>query len=236
MGNGALPHGPSYRAHPRLYLSGGGNASNLRQLLGEQRKCMDERLRPPSTRIGALLFPDAILKAEFEANAVLRKGDGYQGRSYLISLISLFSRRAKIAIQRPKPAGTVRAPNASSHGGGACVPPAALASTDGKRAVERRKEPHHNSGSDHRYNRDHDKKNSLFKGSHPHPRGHALIPPASRGGGGVERAVALQNIDHRARCPLPAASSLDHGRHGLFLHGSGPITGRLKEWRRPVYW
>jgi hypothetical protein len=55
------------------------------------------------------LFPDAILKAEFEANAVLRKGDGYQGRSYLISLISLFSRRAKMAIQRPKPAGTVRA-------------------------------------------------------------------------------------------------------------------------------
>jgi hypothetical protein len=54
-----------------------------------------------------LLFPDAILKA-FEANAPLR-GDGYQGRSYLISLISLFSRRAKMAIQRPKPAGTVRA-------------------------------------------------------------------------------------------------------------------------------
>jgi hypothetical protein len=23
MGNGALPHGPSYRAHPRLYHSGG---------------------------------------------------------------------------------------------------------------------------------------------------------------------------------------------------------------------
>jgi len=22
MGNGALPHGPSYRAHPRLYLNG----------------------------------------------------------------------------------------------------------------------------------------------------------------------------------------------------------------------
>ena len=47
-------------------------ASSLLQLSGEQRKCMDERLRPPSTRIGALLFPDAILKAEFEANAPLR--------------------------------------------------------------------------------------------------------------------------------------------------------------------
>ena len=23
MGNGALPHGPSYRAHPRLYLNSG---------------------------------------------------------------------------------------------------------------------------------------------------------------------------------------------------------------------
>ena len=48
---------------------------------------MDGRPRLPSTLIGALLFPDAILKAEFEANAPLR-GNGYQGRSYLISLIS----------------------------------------------------------------------------------------------------------------------------------------------------
>ena len=48
---------------------------------------MGERPRLPSTRIGTLLFPDAILKAEFEANAPLR-GNGYQGRSYLISLIS----------------------------------------------------------------------------------------------------------------------------------------------------
>jgi hypothetical protein len=48
---------------------------------------MGERPRLPSTLIGTLLFPDAILKAEFEANAPLR-GNGYQGRSYLISLIS----------------------------------------------------------------------------------------------------------------------------------------------------
>jgi hypothetical protein len=40
------------------------------------------------------------------------------------------------------------------------------AETDGKRAVERRKEPHHNSDSDHRYSRDHGKKNRVFKGSH----------------------------------------------------------------------
>ena len=40
------------------------------------------------------------------------------------------------------------------------------AETDGKRAVERRKEPHHNSGSDHRYDCDHGKENRVFKGSH----------------------------------------------------------------------
>jgi hypothetical protein len=40
------------------------------------------------------------------------------------------------------------------------------AETDGKRAVERRKEPHHNSGSDYRYDRYHGKEDRLFKGSH----------------------------------------------------------------------
>ena len=49
MGNGALPHGPSYRAHPRLYLSGEAMAASLRQLLGEQRKYMEGRPRLPST-------------------------------------------------------------------------------------------------------------------------------------------------------------------------------------------
>ena len=44
------------------------------------------------------------------------------------------------------------------------------AETDRKRAVERRKEPHHNSGGDHRYNRDHGKENRVFKGSHKRRR------------------------------------------------------------------
>jgi len=33
MGNGALPNGPSYRAHPRLYQSRHGSMSALRSLL-----------------------------------------------------------------------------------------------------------------------------------------------------------------------------------------------------------
>jgi ABC transporter substrate binding protein len=34
MGNGALPHGPSYRAHPRLYLSGGGQGVEFTSAFG----------------------------------------------------------------------------------------------------------------------------------------------------------------------------------------------------------
>jgi hypothetical protein len=34
MGNGALPHGPSYRAHPRLYLSGGGQGVGFTSAFG----------------------------------------------------------------------------------------------------------------------------------------------------------------------------------------------------------
>jgi hypothetical protein len=49
MGNGALPHGPSYRAHPRLYLPGRKlrytKWLNLRQLLelsGREMGCGSE--------------------------------------------------------------------------------------------------------------------------------------------------------------------------------------------------
>jgi hypothetical protein len=34
MGNGALPHGPSYRAHPRLYQSGGGQGVEFTSAFG----------------------------------------------------------------------------------------------------------------------------------------------------------------------------------------------------------
>ena len=34
MGNGALPHGPSYRAHPRLYLSGGSQGGEFTSAFG----------------------------------------------------------------------------------------------------------------------------------------------------------------------------------------------------------
>jgi DNA-binding transcriptional LysR family regulator len=37
VGNGALPNGPSYRAHPRLYLSGGSRMSALTPLLEVER-------------------------------------------------------------------------------------------------------------------------------------------------------------------------------------------------------
>ena len=38
MGNGALPNGPSYRAHPRLYLFGHVAISELSLLWGVKRK------------------------------------------------------------------------------------------------------------------------------------------------------------------------------------------------------
>src|SRR6266702_5557908 len=37
MGNGALPNGPSYRAHPRLYLPGPWNIARRRLLMAEER-------------------------------------------------------------------------------------------------------------------------------------------------------------------------------------------------------
>jgi hypothetical protein len=38
MGNGALPNGPSYRAHPRLYLFGRNGPSWRCPLIGAERK------------------------------------------------------------------------------------------------------------------------------------------------------------------------------------------------------
>jgi len=48
MGNGALPHGPSYRAHPRLYPSDGLLRVTNRELFGAQRTCRElvERVDP----------------------------------------------------------------------------------------------------------------------------------------------------------------------------------------------
>ena len=40
MGNGALPHGPSYRAHPRLYRSVSAVLSELRLLLEVNRSLL----------------------------------------------------------------------------------------------------------------------------------------------------------------------------------------------------
>jgi putative ABC transport system substrate-binding protein len=47
MGNGALPHGPSYRAHPRLYLSGGSQGGEFTSAFGGVAKRMDGRPRLP---------------------------------------------------------------------------------------------------------------------------------------------------------------------------------------------
>jgi hypothetical protein len=37
MGNGAMPHGPSYRAHPRLYQLGPAKKSAIRSLSCDKR-------------------------------------------------------------------------------------------------------------------------------------------------------------------------------------------------------
>jgi hypothetical protein len=103
------------------------------------------------------------------------------------------------------------------------APPAALASTDGKRAVERRKEPHHNSGSDHRYDRDHGKENRVFKGSHSHPR------PQSAG----SRQMLRFNSGHQNRKLRPAKWVIVHfavlqSRAAQVSFGSfAPISARL---------
>jgi hypothetical protein len=59
MGNGALPHGPSYRAHPRLYLPGRKlrytKWLNLRQLLelsGREMGCGSEDFGLKMTQLG----------------------------------------------------------------------------------------------------------------------------------------------------------------------------------------
>jgi hypothetical protein len=44
MGNGALPNGPSYRAHPRLYLRGQTNSAVEWSLLDQQRTNFGRRL------------------------------------------------------------------------------------------------------------------------------------------------------------------------------------------------
>jgi hypothetical protein len=36
MGNGAMPNGPSYRAHPRLYLSGHSRHRNILSAIGQE--------------------------------------------------------------------------------------------------------------------------------------------------------------------------------------------------------
>jgi hypothetical protein len=45
MGNGALPHGPSDRAHPRLYLSGHANDAEQCLLSSAKRTCHKDGVR-----------------------------------------------------------------------------------------------------------------------------------------------------------------------------------------------
>jgi hypothetical protein len=47
MGNGALPNGPSYRAHPRLYLFGHGGMSDVSPYRAPKRK-LPEALAVPA--------------------------------------------------------------------------------------------------------------------------------------------------------------------------------------------
>ena len=53
MGNGALPNGPSYRAHPRLYLSGHARRGEECPLTGEQQTWADVTFGPDSTAEGS---------------------------------------------------------------------------------------------------------------------------------------------------------------------------------------
>jgi hypothetical protein len=57
MGNGVLPHGPSYRAHPRLYLTGGSLRRENTAVVGNGADANWAVSAPPaklcSERIGA---------------------------------------------------------------------------------------------------------------------------------------------------------------------------------------
>ena len=99
-----------HRMSPVVALSGGSQGGEFTSAFGRAAEVHGRTASAAFDANRRTLVPRPILKAEFEANAVLRKGDGYQGRSYLISLISLISRRAKMApYSGPSLAGTVRA-------------------------------------------------------------------------------------------------------------------------------
>src|SRR5712691_383766 len=52
MGNGALPNGPSYRAHPRLYLKGPSAYAYQCLLIGHEQTCRDVPVPPSLTHSG----------------------------------------------------------------------------------------------------------------------------------------------------------------------------------------
>jgi hypothetical protein len=51
MGNGALPHGPSYRAHPRLYHLVDSLRCEGLDAIGAKRTCRERRKRVDLTKM-----------------------------------------------------------------------------------------------------------------------------------------------------------------------------------------
>jgi hypothetical protein len=98
------------------------------------------------------------------------------------------------------------------------------AETDGKRAVERRKEPHHNSDSDHRYSRDHGKKNRVFKGSHI---ANGNIGRACRKYAANVRPIIEEIMRAGATSPTPSLPGSTSGnvKTGAILHPFGASAG-----------
>ena len=81
MGNGALPNGPSYRAHPRLYLSGRGLSARPGQLSGAKRTfAPDQRTSSKVIHCGG---------AVFRCDRARRKGDEWHANGAEIALHGL---------------------------------------------------------------------------------------------------------------------------------------------------
>src|SRR3984893_17945163 len=75
MGNGALPHGPSYRAHPRLYHRVESMRCEDSDAIGAKRTCRERRERVDLTKMPSRpgeLHPEPLSRVES------RRGPGFE--------------------------------------------------------------------------------------------------------------------------------------------------------------
>src|SRR6266566_2658809 len=83
MGNGALPNGPSYRAHPRLYLKGPSTYACQCLLIGHDQTCRGRALTAefdPERKLAARAPPLAFRKRTSFRDPIVLPGSRYNVR------------------------------------------------------------------------------------------------------------------------------------------------------------